>query len=232
MVSQTQHSAGFVLHNRSYTDSKVLVSVFTSSMGRFTGVYRLSKRRNNLTPFCQYEFDLQGAGELKTLKTAEATSAVYLSGGRSLYCGIYLNELVTRALPEHQPFTQLYLAYIETIEKLAVANENRLQEVLLRRFEFKLLEELGLGLSFNRSADGAFIDSNAGARYEFIPTVGFSTINAPGTNHHNVFSGQELSSIYSGEWDSLSLKAAKKISRIALAQLLGEKPIKARELFT
>jgi DNA repair protein RecO (recombination protein O) len=43
--------------------------------------------------------------------------------------------------------------------------------------------------------------------------------------------GQDILAIDNDEWHVDSLKAAKKISRIAMRPIVGDKPIKSRELF-
>ena len=61
--------------------------------------------------------------------------------GNSLICGFYLNELLLRLLPKEDNYESLFNFYHTTMENLSQGTNI---EVTLRRFELKLLLELGL----------------------------------------------------------------------------------------
>ncbi len=234
MAPNTQQVEGLVLHTKGYTDSKLLVSIFSDSLGRFSGVLRSSKRQLKPSPFIKYYLDISGSGDLKTIRAMETLYAHPLSkaSGPTVFCGIYLNELIMRTVPEAQPFAQLYKLYDESVAKLSVADESRIQEVLLRRFEFLLLRELGLGLSFERCIDQQKIEANDTSYYRFLPGPGFQRVQSGNKIAMDLFSGAQLAAIAQDRWDDNSLRAAKRLARSALRPLLGDKPIKARELFS
>jgi DNA repair protein RecO (recombination protein O) len=61
-----------------------------------------------------------GRGELKTLTAREAAgTAVSLRGDR-LYSGLYVNELLVRLLHRYDPHPQLFVAYGDTLQSLAI----------------------------------------------------------------------------------------------------------------
>lgn len=223
---------GFVLHTRKFTDSKLLVTIFAESLGRVTGVARMSKKQPSPRPFVKHFFVVSGAGAVKTIRSLEPVSGIHLEQGRRLFCGIYLNELLMRALPEAQAHDELVEFYSESLSKLSLAVDEKLQEVLLRRFEFRLLKEMGMGLNFRQCSQQNQIKSDA-TLYEFLPESGFMALkNSEVKLPSLVFSGMDLQCIGRGEWTESSLRSAKKIARMALKSVIGDKPIKARELFT
>ena len=223
---------GYIIHQRHYTDTRKLVDVFTRENGRGTVLYRVSKRASALTLFTRFQFACTGRTVLKTLISAEKLSPTPSLHARSLYCGLYLNELVSRILPEQESFTQVFDCYHETLSKLSASTEDSaLQEVLLRRFEFRLLAELGLGLDFQTDACGRRIEADSPSSYYFEPEHGFVELSEPLANRP-VFCAADLSQLHRERWTESSLRAAKYISRLALAPLLGSRPLKARELFS
>jgi len=231
VVADVKQVEGFVLHSRNYTDSKKILHLFTYTFGLISAVIRESKRNQLPRPFVKCYFELSGRGGLKTIRSAESLSAPVVQEGRGLFCGIYLNELITRALPDGEGFDELVRLYDETIVKLGVAIEHKLHEVLLRRFELVLLQEMGLGMSFTHCIDGQRILPDDSC-YVYGEGQGFRRVNLSPSSRPDIFTGAHLNAINVQDWNKESLLAAKHISRLALRPLLGNKPIKARELFT
>lgn len=227
---------GYVLHRRHLTDSKNLIYLFSVQFGRFTAVFRESKRRPSPSPFTKYAFDVSGRQGLKNLRSAEPISSLQLSQGRPLFCGIYLNELVMRLIPEHQAHDDIARVYEKTVEGLGVSESAHVQEVLLRRFEFTLLRELGLGVNFNRDYDQVPILSDSNEYYRYETGLGFCRQqligDASGLDGQNLYTGDVIRAVAEQQWNGASLKAAKRLTRTALNSLLGDKPIKARDLFS
>ena len=101
------------------------------------------------------------------------------------------------------------------------------KEYSLRLFENLLLEELGYGLEFNKDSSGSAIDCEL--KYQFHEHKGFvakANGNIPGEVLLVVKDG--------GENHCLSvdhLAILKKLNRKRLRSILGEKPLKSRELF-
>lgn len=227
-----ENQQGFVIHLRNYSDSKKLVSLFTLESGHITSVFRVTKRTSPPKPFALLDLTWQGNHQLKTLRLAETLSPPTNLYGRSLYCGLYINEVIMRLVPNSQSMPNLFSCYQETIAKLiSVADDPKLQEVLLRRFEFQLLLDLGLGVDLAHDAYGEAIAVKEKIFYRYVPERGFCLV---GGEYHgrSTFSGLELHDIAAENWNENSLRAAKHLSRIVFSPLLGGKPIKSRELFT
>lgn len=225
------HHEGLVLHSRYFTDSKIIVTLFTPSHGKIVTVYRKSKKKEKITPFTLFECTWSGKGNLKSLYSAEVLRQPFTLVGRSLFCGIYLNEILHRLLPENHISAPLYQLYVETLEKLSLhENDGAVQQVLLRRFEFFLLRELGVGVDFYKSSSNKPLGQSADQYYCFDVSRGFVEVDALKCEGY-MFSAKVLSDMANEVWNGAALKSAKIIARLALAPLLGNKPVKARELF-
>jgi DNA repair protein RecO (recombination protein O) len=146
--------------------------------------------------------------------------------GKALYSGLYLNELINRLLHSEYPYEDLFELYRCSIEQLALAQPI---EPVLRRFEFGLLADMGYALSFDTDGSSGEAIQPAGY-YQWIEEQGFVPLGGP-MSARNCFSGHDLLAIAAQQWQQSSLSCAKLISRLALQPLLGNKPLKSRELF-
>ena len=111
-----------------------------------------------LVPFQPLTLDWFGRGELRTLKTAEPTVPATPLAGEALMSAFYMNELLLKLTTRDDPHERLFEAYDEAISGLrAISRSNPAPrpadlEPLLRRFELKLLQELGYALELAREA--------------------------------------------------------------------------------
>ena len=139
---------------------------------------------------------------------------------------MYTNELLSRLLPEAEKHQKLFDGYWNFLRMINEQSETE-KEYSLRFFENLLLEELGYGLEFNKDFKGNPIDSEL--EYQFLEHNGFvakTDGNIPGEVLLVVDDG--------GGNDRLSvdfLAILKKLNRKRLRSILGEKPLKSRELF-
>ena len=227
-------ASGYLLHSHKYTDSKVILRIFTREHGRISAIYRNSKKGLKVKPFTELSVEVRGSRELLTVRSLDEISPAHYLLGRSLFCGMYLNEILVRLLPERQANELVYDNYRETLTKLSQADKNnQLQEVLLRRFELTLLAALGLGISLERDCNDKDIRSDVDALYYFQQGGGWRPVAlGENANMSNLFSGQDIADIRRQNWRGGSLRAAKRLCRLALHPLLGDKPLKSRELFS
>ena len=139
---------------------------------------------------------------------------------------MYINELLSRLLPEAEKHQKIFDGYWNFLRIINEQSETE-KEYSLRLFENLLLEELGYGLEFNKDSQGSPIDSEL--EYQFLEHNGFvakTDGNIPGEVLLLVGDGLDN--------DRLSvnhLTILKKINRKRLKSILGEKPLKSRELF-
>jgi DNA repair protein RecO (recombination protein O) len=162
--------SAFVLHSYPYRETSVIVEALTATRGRIAMVARGARRPRSelrvvLQSFQPLTLAWTGAGELKTLATAEWRGGLPLVTGSALLCGFYLNELLLKLLPREDPHPRLYDDYETALRDLASGTE---QAPVLRRFELRLLAELGYAMPLTHEADtGRPIDPHARYYYAF-----------------------------------------------------------------
>jgi DNA repair protein RecO (recombination protein O) len=221
----------FVLHGRPWSETSLLLDLFSEESGRVRVIAKGARsRRSNLKgalqPFTPLLVRWGGRGEVKTLRSAEAVSLALPLSGISLYSGLYVNELVSRVLEQETRFSELFFDYLHCIQ--ALAGTNGTPEPALRRFELALLGHLGYGVDFLHCA-GSGDEVADTMTYRYREEKGFI---ASLVVDNNSFTGHELKSLASREFpDAVTLRAAKRFTRMALKPYLGGKPLKSRELF-
>lgn len=220
---------GFVLHLRPYTDSRILVDVFTRGFGRFTAVARLTKQqgRSSFEPFKALCLTWRGKHELKFLYQTEvqATRAYRLNGSLA-FCGLYLNELLTRLIPTHQACEGVfdnYEACLASLSRIAGLTE---AEPYLRKFEFALISELGYGINWLNAKDGRPIEADKRYWFNGEEFCVFSEASSV-----NVFRGDQILEIGRGVYEGALRAPAKVIARQVIDRLLEGRTLKSRELF-
>jgi DNA repair protein RecO (recombination protein O) len=171
LAQRRDDEAAFVLHTYPYRETSLIVEAFTPGYGRVAMVARGAKRarsetRGLLQAFQPLALSWAGAGELKTLLKAEWRGGLPLLSGSALLCGFYLNELLLKLLAREDAHPALFADYAEALAALT-AEEPGGQAAVLRRFEVRLLAELGYALQLTHDVDsGAAID--AAARYHYV----------------------------------------------------------------
>ncbi|MGC7560212.1 DNA repair protein RecO [Pasteurella sp. PK-2025] len=223
---------GFVLHRKAYSETSLLVDLFTEETGRLTVLAKGARtKRSNLKsvlqPFTPLLLRWSGRGAVKTLTKAEPAAIALPLQHTALYSGFYVNELVSRVLEPETAYPQLFQDYLRCLTGLACHNQQ--VEPYLRDFEFQLLHTLGYGVDFCHCAgSGEAVDENMTYRYReekgFIASLIRDNLS---------FYGRELLAFEAREFhDPAVLQAAKRFTRLALKPYLGNKPLKSRELFT
>ncbi|WNN43351.1 MULTISPECIES: DNA repair protein RecO [Winslowiella] len=221
----------FVLHGRPYSETSLLLDLFTESHGRVRVLAKGARSKRSslkgaLQPFTPLLIRWGGRGEVKTLRGAEAVSLALPLSGITLYCGLYVNELVSRVLQHETAFSELFFDYLHCIQSLAAASGS--PEPALRRFELAMLGHLGYGVDFLHCA-GSGEEVADEMTYSYREERGF--IASMVVNNRS-FTGRHLRALYEREFpDADSLRAAKRFTRIALKPYLGGKPLKSQELF-
>lgn len=229
-----EFTPGFLLHTRKYTDSRILLEVFTQEYGIVSGVYRLksSKKKPAASlPYCTVlHISWLGRSNLKTFTDIEYTSAPARFLGNALYITMYLNELLLRLLPKEDSYADVYLAYDEILKTLSQHEVWPLSELeaLLRTFELHLLNSMGYGLSFTHDIDNNAISESSQNVYRLDPQQGFF----PVLEQSQGYTGQSIVAMAKGDFsDAIVRRDAKRLCRTLLQPLLGDKPLKSRELF-
>ena len=146
--------AAFVLHRYDWSESSLILDLFTREQGRLAIAAKGAKRpysqlRSVLLPFQRITVSLgkvaardEGASEVQTLRGAEWAGGAAMLTGAALFSGFYVNELLMKLLARHDPHAALFDAYASTLPELA-ADETQAQAAL-RAFELTLLRQIGL----------------------------------------------------------------------------------------
>jgi DNA repair protein RecO (recombination protein O) len=141
--------AAFVLHGWAWSESSLIVELFTRDAGRVTVAAKGAKRptsnlRAVLMPFQRIQVAFgrsrdENASEIRNLRAAEWAGGAPIAGAEALLSGFYLNELVMKLLARDDPHPALWDAYAATLPCLAGDGE----AAALRAFELVLLAETG-----------------------------------------------------------------------------------------
>ena len=138
----------YVLHRYDWSESSLILEVFTRTYGRVALIARGAKKptsnfRPILLPLQPLHLAFGGDAEIRTLKSAEWQGGHVMPTGDALLSGYYLNELLMRLLARDDPHPALFDAYAATVQLLANQAVDTLQ-VALRAFELRLLRDIGL----------------------------------------------------------------------------------------
>jgi DNA repair protein RecO (recombination protein O) len=153
--------AAYVLHSYDFSESSLIVELFTRTQGRVVAMAKGAKRptsnfRPVLLPFHALSVWLSkpaadDQGEVRTLRAAEWGGGEPLPAA-ALMSGFYVNELLLKGLPRQDPHPVLFDAYAATLVALArsvaaaagsAAAAPLGDAPALRAFELRLLQELG-----------------------------------------------------------------------------------------
>ena len=138
----------FVLHRYDWSESSLILEVFTRRHGRIALVAKGAKKPSSnfrpvLLPLQPLRVGFGGDAEIRTLKGAEWVGGQVMPTGDALLSGYYLNELLIRLLARDDPHPGLFDAYASAVQVLASEHGEALQPAL-RAFELVLLREIGL----------------------------------------------------------------------------------------
>ena len=224
-------SLAWVLHYRPYKETSVIADLLTAESGKVSVVAsgirqqnRKGRPRTPLQPFTQLQVSWRGRSELKKLTQADLDRVVTLKG-KHLFCGMYANELLMRLLQPHMPVEGVWELYDWLLSGLA--SEQPI-EPHLRLFEKTLLDQLGYALPLTTEGNSNN-PINADKYYQFSASKGF--IPVANDSEQLVFSGQLLIAYAHNHIKPEMLSALKYLNRMALAPLLGNKPLNSRSLF-
>lgn len=183
----------FVLHHYAWSESSLILDVFTREQGRLVLVAKGARRpysqlRSVLLPFQRLMLSLgrvpasDSASEVQTLRGAEWAGGQAMLTGAALFSGLYLNELLMKLLARADPHADLFDVYANTLPHLANPSEAVVQ-ASLRAFELKLLQALGWLPDLSLvTLTMRFVDEKT--RYTLEPQAG--VLLASDTNTHAI----------------------------------------------
>ena len=222
----------FVLHQRPWRETSLIIEVFSTHSGRLGLVARGARRsasplRGLLQPFVPLLASWSERGELGTLRTAELDGPVLPLAGRGLAGGLYLNELIMRLTHRHDPHPELLPHYRQAL--LGLRDESGIEPVL-RVFEKRLLSAIGYGLLLEREAESEEAVRDE-LRYRYVPERG-PLRGGEGAPPGVDVSGATLLALSRERLESAAqLSEAKRLMRFLLERQLGSRPLASRMLF-
>lgn len=194
------HEPAFVLHHYDWSESSLILEIFTRSQGRISLVAKGAKKPSSnfrpvLLPLQRLElaYSLAPESDIGTLKSADWVGGYTLPKGDALLAGYYCNELLLRLLAREDVQTDIFDAYSSCVALLAMqgkaqagplaaAGQAALHSldagVILRAFELILLRALGFLPELGTSSSGHALGAEETQHYHLHPERGLRAVAA------------------------------------------------------
>ena len=228
----------YILHKRSYRETSSILDVLTKDYGRVSLMARgsrgsRSKLAGNLLLFTPLMVSWQGKGDLPYLKSAErADLKAPALKGKSLFSGMYINELMIYLLHKNDVHEDLFEDYHHCLYAL---EDHAEMEISLREFELRLLETLGFALNLTTEANTG---KPLSATQQYYYHVEHGAVLGGDAVLRDVprISGECLLALAHGGYrdiavNPLFLNELKHLMRYVINFHLGHKKLKSREMF-
>lgn len=229
--AQTEERA-YVLHTYPYSETSLIVEMFTRSSGRVPLIAKGAKRsRSNSAALMQFQpFNIvwSGRGDLRTLKKFEWQGGVPTLPPARLFCGFYLNELMLKLLARDDAHEHLFDCYENALARLA---SDAAESAVLRSFEKSMLRETGYALMLTLDAfSGEGV--RAGERYTYIPERGPRLLEGSQSSALEMC-GQTLLDIEADNFAHPRTAAeAKLLMRMLVTHQMNGRPLATRQIFS
>jgi DNA repair protein RecO (recombination protein O) len=170
----------YVLHRYDWSESSLILEVFTRHHGRIALVAKGAKKPSSnfrpiLLPLQPLHLAYGGDAEIRTLKGAEWMGGHVMPTGDALMSGYYLNELLLNLLARDDPHPRLFDVYANVVQVIASEHGEALQAAL-RTFELLLLRDIGL-LPLLDAQTMTLVALDPTARYCLVPEGGLRQTN-------------------------------------------------------
>lgn len=228
MRNQVLH--GYLIHHRRYREKSHIVHLFSEEYGRIDGILR----QNPPPQYQPLTLQATGKGDLKNFTKLEILNFPVFFQGDAFFAGFYLNEVLLRLCPLEEPMPETFRHYQHTLLQLQHLHQQQAPshylKQILRQFEHVLLQELGYAIDFEIDANQQPINSLA--HYQFQSTEGFM----PVLQHtQSTLSGQLIGCMQNyqigNEFSPDQLQLLGKLYRQMITSLLGDRPLKSRQLW-
>ena len=221
---------GYLIHHRKYREKSHIVHLFTQEYGRVDGILRQ-------TPPPQYQpirLQATGKSELKNFTKLEILNQPVFFHGDAFFAGFYLNEIVLRLCPLEEAMPQTFEQYQLTLLQLQQLVSHKQASLflrqILRQFEHVLLQELGYAIDF--SVDANQQEISPFQQYQFQLNDGFLPVSRAS---RSTLEGALITSMQSYEdgqdFSHEQLQLLGKLYRQMISSLLGDRPLKSRQLW-
>lgn len=216
----------FVLHRYDWSESSLILEVFTRNHGRIALVAKGAKRPSSsfrpiLLPLQPLHLAFGGDAEIRSLKSAEWQGGHVMPTGDALLSGYYLNELLLTLLARDDPHPRLFDIYARVVQIIASEHGEVLQAAL-RTWELLLLREIGLlpQLDQQTMTLGGLEDA---VRYTLVPEGGLRQAQ---TEERAALSGAQWTQLQAAVQDGAPFTATLR----ACAEMMSELKPQLRQL--
>lgn len=204
----------FVLHRYDWSETSLILEVFTRHHGRMALVAKGVKRPSSsfrpvLLPLQPLHLAFGGDAEIKTLKAAEWQGGHVMPTGDALMSGLYLNELLLLMLAREDPHPVLFDVYASVVQLIA-SEHGEVLEAALRAFELLLLREIGL-LPLLDAQTMTLLALHADERYTLVPEGGLRQTHA-----------SDRASLSGAQWTALQQVLGDRLSMTTLLRACAE----------
>ena len=233
------HQPAYILHSQPYSETSLLLDVFTRNHGRL-----LIMAKGALRPYTRWRASIfqtfqtlamgfSGKGAVRTLLDAEWVGGIPMLQGGALISGYYMNEWLMRALAREDVSAGLFDAYQHGLADLSLnAHTASEQAQVLRRFELALLSELGFAPDLAALGEIA-VDASIGydvaqQRWLKLPSTTANNEDVPIR-----LTGQTVLDIRAGVFHSTRTQTeAKALFQAMLMQHVTDKPLFTRHILS
>ncbi len=227
--NRVQLTRAYVLHQRPFRDSSLIVEIFAREFGRMTLFAHAARGPRSrfvaLQPFQALLLSWSGRGEAPQLTGTELADGGPLPmPSRQLMSAFYLNELLLTLTTRHDPHPELFDHYGSTLAHLG---QGEPADLLLRHFEARLLDFIGYGLNLASEADTGQ-PVRAEAHYQFRAGVHGVVLAAAADD--GAITGHVLQRLSdAGDLDTESdLRQARALMRAAIDHCLEGRELRTR----
>ena len=134
-MKRVANDPAFVLHRYDWSESSLILEVFTRSNGRIALVAKGAKKPSSnfrpiLLPLQLLQLSYGGDAEIRSLKGATWMGPYVMPMGEALMAGYYLNEMLLKLLARDDPHPRLFDLYAQAVQAIAqiqTQNQNQNQ---------------------------------------------------------------------------------------------------------
>lgn len=221
---------GYLIHHRKYREKSHIVHLYTQEYGRVDGIIRQ-------IPPPQYQpirLQASGKSELKNFTKLEILNQPVFFHGDAFFAGFYLNEILLRLCPLEEAMLRTFEQYQLTLLQLQQLASHESAALflrqILRQFEHVLLQELGYAIDF--SVDASQQEILPLQHYQFQLNDGFIPVAQAS---RSTISGSLIATMQSyqdgRDFSHEQLRLLGKLYRQMISSLLGDRPLKSRQLW-
>lgn len=173
----------FVLHRYDWSETSLIVDVFSRTHGRLALAAKGAKRPSSqlrpiLLPLQPLLLSWGGNADIKTLKTAHWCGGHVMPVGHALLTGLYLNELLLGLVPREDPHPSLFDHYARTVAAVADRQlDEATRTAVVRVWELLLLQACGVLPQLN--TEGSSLHTlHPQRRYSLLEQGGLREVDA------------------------------------------------------